>query len=136
MGLDNGIRVKNLPKEYYECFTDIDNSTPKNGEVEICYWRKCYNIRDIFLSTFKVIKNGKITNWEGDGTFKIESEDIPVIIRKFMDLLYPENWDEDKSIWTYDEIRDSLLTDIFNLKMLYVCMKKNPNIEAYFYDSY
>ena len=123
MGLDNGIRVKNLPREYYECFTDIDDSTPKNGEVEIC-------------STFKVIKNGKITNWEGDGTFKIESEDIPVIIRKFMDLLYPENWDEDKSIWTYDEIRDSLLVDIANLKMLYVCMRKNPNIEAYFYDSY
>ena len=94
------------------------------------------NIRDIFLSTFKVIKNGKITNWEGDGTFKIESEYIPVIIRKFMDLLYPENWDEDKSIWTYDEIRDSLLVDIANLKMLYVCMRKNPNIEAYFYDSY
>ena len=53
-----------------------------------------------------------------------------------MDLLYPENWDEDKSIWTYDEIKDSLLVDIANLKMLYVCMRKNPNIEAYFYDSY
>ena len=64
MGLDNGIRVKNLPKEYYECFTDIDDSTPKNGEVEICYWRKCYNIRDIFLSTFKVVKNGKIKSYK------------------------------------------------------------------------
>ena len=53
MGLDNGIIIKNLPKEDYKYFTNIiDKITTEKDEVEICYWRKCYNIRHIFLSTF------------------------------------------------------------------------------------
>lgn len=136
MGLDNGIIIKNLPKEDYKYFTNIIDKTTEEDEVEICYWRKCYNIRHIFLSTFKVIKNGKVTDWEGGGTFDIERDDIPHIIRRFIELLIPKNWNESESIWTYDEIVESIINDIVTLKMLYIYMEINPNIEVYFYDSY
>ena len=128
MGLDNGIIIKNLPVEDYIYFRDIDVYEEDN-EVEICYWRKCWNVRDAIL---------KILKTEVDNKYIIKPEDIPAIIRKLEDFLIPSNWEEGNSIWLYDEIVNDLINDIVNLSMLLLYMKLHPEseIEIYFYDSY
>ncbi len=113
MGLDNGIIIKN-----------------KNGieKEEICYWRKCWNIRRLI---FECIDPNKML-------FEYSlSLDNLVDIYYALKTLNKENWSENGgSIWEWEEIRKGLKRDIKTLNKLIKRMKKESDLEVIFYDSY
>lgn len=133
MGLDNGVVIHNytraqLPKSFRYPFEK--DYVP--NEVEICYWRKCWGIRNEFLNTcFSTRKNEEVY-------FKLgvkEVEELRNIITYF--LKHPKAWDKyGNSIWTHEEIESQLKNQRYNLKILVRWMKKNPDTEVIFYDSY
>ena len=51
MGLDNGI-VLNKPTSVIPFYVKVDSWASSQDSVEICYWRKCWGIRDEILSLF------------------------------------------------------------------------------------
>ena len=133
MGLDNGICIKNIPKEdipsFVKSYTDFDN------DIEICYWRKCWNIRNDIMNRFH--------GYDNEYTY-LEREDIPAIIKILESWLSESKWTEayedNDTIWEYDEYRkNDLIQQIINLKWLYEYLKDYPPAEKedfYFYDSY
>ena len=74
---------------------------------------------------------------EKDYEHFIDAEDIPALIRGILSLFDKDEWNKfNESIWTFEEIRESLITDICNLMLLKKYMETHPNIKVYFYDSY
>lgn len=130
MGLDNGITVKNLSAKdkmkYRIISVDEDD---KYMSDHICYWRKCWNIRDIITSILHMKRD--------EHKRKLDIEDIPAIIRGIYNIATnKEDWDNNSSIWEYSEMKDILLRDILNLDRLINYMKDNSNAIVEFYDSF
>lgn len=128
MGLDNGIRIKiNKIEGKLPWFVELEPSF--NGkEIEVCYWRKCWGIRDEIL---------KLCHFENQYYYELESEDIPAIIRVLGNFMDREYWNERAdSIWTYDEYLPQNTHNILNLLWLKDYMDEHPEVECYFYDSY
>lgn len=162
MGLDNGIRLfrykgKDPPKNKLKVLKDYLNNRcfVKEGKQkkkykknfkeiyigglkrflyghegnELCYWRKCWNIRYCFISN--------IQENVDDYYYLITIDNLPNIIKDLECLLNKNKWRKNGgSIWLYKEYADALFIDILNLKMLYKYMSENPDVYAYFYDSY
>ena len=129
MGLDNGI-VLNKPINVIPFYVKVDSWASSQDSVEICYWRKCWGIRNEILGLFP----GADSN---DSCLNLTPEDtraIRKIIRSFMNK---KKWEEEAdSIWTYDEIHPRLINHWIALWWLERYLRKNPNTEAYFYDSW
>ena len=127
MGLDNGIYIK-LHAE-----TDIRGLVPVDdfGEiVEICYWRKCWGIRNDILSILNIPAN---TN---DNNVEIHKEDIPRIITLLKWYIQnDENWWYSQSPWERRDLIKPTKQFIKNLKWTYNRMDKR-SFKVYFYDSY
>ena len=95
---------------------------------EICYWRKCWGIRDAIIKELKV---------NGNGEFKLNKDNISAIINILVYFFDEKIWDnEANSIWSFKEIRECLLKQISNLYNLLAYWNSHPNLEVYFYDSY
>ena len=131
MGLDNGIQIRRnkVAMSIYDkikCF-EQEWAKPYEYDFEICYWRKCYNIRSLIFNCIGSCNN--------DGEIPIQREDIPKII-EILKSLNSKNWeDEGSSIWTYEEQKPHIKQQIKNLKRVYRLMDKY-DLEVYFYDSY
>ena len=136
MGLDNGIIVKRT--EYTETIPELrqfdeDYNTWQKYPFEVCYWRKCYNIRSMI---FDKICGKCFNNVISDQLNKEDIDNIIVGLQSFNS----ENWHEDGgSIWDWDDpdypYSEKVQRDIENLKMLRPLMDKY-DLEVYFYDSY
>lgn len=114
MGLDNGIIVRN-------------KNTP--NEEEICYWRKCSNIRN---KIFEII--GKYSDEEYEYSLSLDNV---VDIYHMLKGLNKKNWfDGGNSIWDWEDIKKSIKGNIKALNKLIKRMKKEPDLEVIFYDSY
>ena len=143
MGLDNGIILRRLitDKSIKE---QIENKTlekvyvtPSDFCVEktddsLCYWRKCWNIRKAFLNVLD-----KPDNLGGlRGYYLIEPEEIPAIMRNIIKLCNKDEWEDDNPIWEFEEMQESLIIDLVNLKLLQKYLNENKDVIALFYDSY
>lgn len=138
MGLDNGIILvlanKKIPEDFPSCHEDYwwvgdEKDVAKNGKLDVAYWRKCWNIREAIISVLHVGNDG--------GEYPIEAEDLPAIRRALIKFLHYDYWEEHSdSIWEYDDIVDTLLQILINLKWLEIYLKRHPEDSAYFYDSY
>ena len=160
MGLDNGVRLfrykgKDPPKNKLKILNNYINNyagieKEKDGDTknfekiyigglkqflyghegnELCYWRKCWNIRYCFISN--------IQENVDDYYYLITIDNLPNIIKDLECLLNKNKWQKNGgSIWSYKEYADALFFDILNLKKLYKYMSENPDVYAYFYDSY
>lgn len=131
MGLDNGIMVRRNEASMgaYNKLACFEDSWDTNHEwdFEICYWRKCWNIRHLIFN----ILNESSDNYE----YHIYREDIPKII-DILKSLNDKNWtDNGSSIWTYQEQKPHIKQHIKNLKKIYKLMKEY-DLDVYFYDSY
>lgn len=148
MGLDNGITLK-----LRRPLTDNDFYNAENRELilthnwrkdpepnedgmyeyEICYWRKCWNIRERILDIL-----GGDRGDIGGGIYEdLKSNDIIAIADQLFILIYngAEKWDD--SIWEYEEVVARLGEDIARLGWLVRFIAKNPmQYEIEFYDSY
>jgi hypothetical protein len=121
MGLDNGIYITNSEG------VDSPYSMPIGDETELCYWRKCWGIRN------------EIMDYLQTSAYEIELNDEDVshiigILKKFKRRKY---WDANaRSIWEYDEIKRTLKQQIEKLQWLLKIWPRHPDIKCFFYDSY
>lgn len=129
MGLDNGIVVRNA-KNKYKGIKYFWEDIYTGNDIEVAYWRKCWGIRNQILTVLN-------ENLGGGGNYKLGLDELKYVIKLLKAFTKREYWDEyADSIWTFDEFKDQQKRIIRNLKKLYREMKKDPNIEVYFYDSY
>ncbi len=134
MGLDNGIKVKRTP--YTNTIPELQQFNSEwdkkhKHDFEVCYWRKCYNIRVMVMYCVTDFQDGLYT--------KLNIEDIDNII-KGLQSFNSDNWqDNGGSIWDWDDeewpYSEHIKRDIENLQTLRKLMDKY-DLEVYFYDSY
>lgn len=144
MGLDNGIILRVKGKIDGDCpllsikgIEENDWYTEENAKgfhiYDICYWRKCWNIRDILFSSCQ------------DAQDKEEGNDYELTIPELEDIrdqLYdmickgPDRWDD--SIWDFEDAMNFLPWDIVRISALINYLKNEGagRAEVYFYDSY
>lgn len=139
MGLDNGIQLITKQKidlddweivpDYVKIeFDDFFTKEYNDGYYyDICYWRKCWNIRHVILD---------IIEEDGDGRYEIDKpSQIQTIMNNLIMFLEDmETWDN--SIWSAEEIIPHLAQDIVNLSWLKKYKQENPTAKISFYDSY
>ena len=139
MGLDNGIVYKSLhifKLGVIKKFLPEDPIEFKHSEsrIDICYWRKCWNVRRDILQILN--RKPEICN-----TYTLSFSDI-TSIRKLMSsyLLRPSLWDEYSSFWSWAEMRRNIFNSYVALLWLERCVKKDIKMGrdfiVYFYDSY
>lgn len=129
MGLDNGVIVRGVKRKDLPRFMRYPYEEDYHEGVEVCYWRKCWGLRTNFLN--KISPSRDMESYE----YKLEEKEITIliqVIRRY--LTHPSEWED--SIWSYDEIKGQLYNQLWNLVLLRVWMRKHPDIEVYFYDSY
>lgn len=135
MGLDNGIQIKrntytNSIPELKQFELTYDNK--HQFDFEVCYWRKCYNIRNMIMN---VVESAR----DNDNSDILTTTDIEKIIHGLQSF-NSANWQENGgSIWDWDDeeypYSEKIQRDIENLKNLQTLMEKY-DLEVYFYDSY
>lgn len=134
MGLDNGIYVKSNSRAIARDILPIGIEYPfeedwRAGQVHICYWRKCWGLRDSIITYFHGRSNESIILDKSSHAI-----DLIKIITKFLDK---EVWEaEGDSIWEYSEIHNILIRDILNLAFIASFMSRNPDVYLEFYDSF
>ena len=132
MGLDNGIQIKRkqeLPDKVFKKF-DTDVTRKWEYDLEVAYWRKCWNIRSLIYYVLGA-------DQENDSVIPMDREDVLNVIRA-LKRVNGRNWYTigGDSIWSWSAYRASHRRNIANLKWLARFMKKHPDIVVYFYDSY
>lgn len=135
MGLDSGISVRRNAAfirhyDYFERY-DEDWCRKYNSDVDVCYWRKCWNIRN---DIFDVLDKAK----DCGESEPLMVEDIDAIIEVLAGYT-KDNWEYggwEGSIWTWAEIQPRLVEQCQSLSELIDLMEEDPEIEVYFYDSY
>ena len=138
MGLDNAIMLKvnilNRNIKVPKCFNHEE--WYGLGVYEVCYWRKCWGIRNKIITE---VFNEKTSSDKYE--FKVAHDDVLKIIKILKYYDNEKNWNDDNStIWHYkeDKIHKQIKYNLKNLKRLYMFLRKysNENIYCYFYDSY
>ena len=143
MGLDNGITMRSkipieVPCELVRVSESICSAYDKNYtfEYELCYWRKCWNIRH-------GIGMALGTNLGEDASKdRLDIGDVKNIWHVLNHLNNKRTWDSGDSIWTYKEMRDNLDCSLLTLEWVIYLMRnysqlfKDGCICVEFYDSY
>lgn len=131
MGLDNGImicRKDGLPN----CVLRLDNDEWRKEhslDIEVAYWRKCLGIRAIILGILGVSS-------EDDSMFEMNRREVRAVIRA-LKTINKKNWEEKvDTYWTWEEYKYNHYLNIRRLKQLARIMRRHPDLEVYFYDSY
>jgi hypothetical protein len=133
MGLDNGLILRNkenvikVPKWVYL----IDKRDNKTNEVEFCYWRRQYGIRGDIFDIICPSEELAEYNVTADNL-----REIKIALIKYLDKSYfKENILS--SFWnTWEEGLPWLLRAIIAICWAERYMRKHPEAECYFYDSY
>lgn len=130
MGLDNGIVIKankEIKAPFWIHLEYFDSM--QHNHAEICYWRKCWGIRNLIIDKL-------IDDKEDSGEYELSITDVNNIRRVLAYFNSAKKWERDSdSIWEWKEIRFTLLRQRVRLLWLTRYMKKN-NVKVYFYDSY
>ena len=134
MGLDNGIMLKIIDKEKFgpmpAWIKREEWEDQYNYDYDILYWRKCWNVRAVILSYLEASDD------EYEWTLSLmDLQDICKILKK---LYTKENWDESQSIWSWDEIKKTYITNLrYACRVLkWLHTKPEGSYQLYFYDSY
>ena len=131
MGLDNGIEIKRNDKSLsiYDKIQRFEREWDKKYQYdfEVCYWRKCWNVRHRIAMAIGGIYDNLYTPLKRDDIAKIINE-----LKSFNQY----NWDDDGgSIWEWVEQEEFIKQHIENLEYVYELMGEH-DIDVFFYDSY
>ena len=135
MGLDNGVEIRR--NEHTSSILELRRFEPeydKNHEYdfEICYWRKCWNVRNDILW---IIGERFGDQYE----YNLNKEDVDQIIKLFESYNADNLEDSGSCIWDWDDeeypYSEKIQQDTENLKILRRLMDKYE-LDVYFYDSY
>lgn len=141
MGLDNGIDVKGIQYEEFPEGIGIDEYFFDDGygeynEIEIAYWRKCWNIREDILD----ILTKDEPDMDDEFAYEVKLKHIPEIINALLKYCDPEYFEEraGETIWEYESIRYRNLDAVAALSWLYFYILDHPDkdVTMTFYDSY
>ena len=132
MGLDNGIEIKrraDLPAAAFAYF-DEEWCAKNNYDLEVAYWRKCWNVRSIIFDLLNIEDFN-------DSQTPMTVEDVDAVIAALRKI-NKKNWlDRGTTAWEWKEFKDIQRRNIRNLRRLcYVTQKKPEVFEVYFYDSW
>lgn len=132
MGLDNGIKIKrraDLPAAAFAYF-DEEWRAKHNCDLEVAYWRKCWNVRRIIIDVLDVREGN-------DSYTAMTVEDVDAVITALCKI-NKKNWlVYGSTIWEWKEFKNIQRRNIRNLRRLRYMMKKKPDVfEVYFYDSW
>lgn len=134
MGLDNGISVKRTEfTNALSWFKSLEDDWDREHryDFEVCYWRKCWNVRSIILDICE-------EDSPNDYRFELTLEHL-IQIRDALKRFNAKSWDDSYSgsIWTWKEHKPSNRRHISRLNKLIKLKKEYGDlIEVYFYDSY
>lgn len=134
MGLDNGIMVKNVtnPKAIDILAKWEDHFYEDEVRYEICYWRKCQNVRGVILDIC-------CENSPNDWKHELDISEVREI-KGYLESLDEQIWSSESlyggSIWTWEEYEPHNQKHIEALTDLIEAMQYDPDMRVYFYDSY
>ena len=130
MGLDNGITI---------CKENLNSSIILNEsfiplDYEVCYWRKCWGIRndiiDYLHNTYEI--------QEELYEYELTLADLQAIYDILLSWYNKKKWNESgRSIWDWKTMKEQLRYDCNRLA--YLIAKKEvygDDLPVYFYDSY
>ena len=108
-------------KEYYAKYS---------YDLEVAYWRKCWNVRNIIMGILKVRR-------DNNSYTIITIDDVDAIIAALCKI-NKKNWlNCGSTIWEWKEFKRIQRHNIRNLRRLRHMMRKEPDVfEVYFYDSW
>lgn len=140
MGLENGILIiaksikgEDFLQQFNEAYPDFSDRCWA-GQYELAYWRKCWNVKNKFYSTFE-----QLNEEEGGGNLKIKDLfRVKAIMKYFLD---ESHWDSNgSSIWTWEEQIRNIAQIIFLVSNLLEDIEyegiTDSDIEIEFYDSF
>lgn len=134
MGLDNGIVLRTkgeLSKEDVPEWVDIDTKFRPYSpySYDVCYWRKCWNIRSVIM--------GAITMKDNDYEKELTIDNLKSISKCLCEILEdPYGWDESYCIWEFKEMIPRIAQNIININWLINYLQSHSNAYCVFYDSY
>ena len=101
-----------------------------NYDLEVAYWRKCWNVRSIIMDVLNVRENN-------DSYTTMTIDDVDAVITALCKI-NKKNWlDRGSTIWDWKEFKGIQRRNIRNLHRLHHMMRKKPEVfEVYFYDSW
>ena len=134
MGLDNGVTLHTkapVPELKELGVAENRYESDFNFHYDICYWRKCWNIRREVRYVLEADHEYVEKCWLSVG-------EVKGIWWALNNLNDPNVWDDDTSIWTYEEIQDHLEHDLYKLEWLIHFMRTHDpdDYMVEFYDSY
>lgn len=139
MGLENGLVVRaksykgdKFLEDFASKYQNFEFDTYDSG-YELAYWRKCSNVRNVFMNAFEQIEDGN------GGILNIA--DLYTIKQIMISFLSKRKWNENGgSIWSWEQslsntakiiyLVTELIEDINNVGIT------DDDIEIEFYDSY
>ena len=98
-------------------------------DLDIAYWRKCWNVRDIILDLLQV-------PFDNDSQTPMSIDDVIAVIKALKRLNAKNYTDRGGCIWEWSDFRRINRRNIAALNRLARLMKKNDGLEVYFYDSW
>ena len=130
MGLDNGIVLKMNSVDAKKAGCPFLDCNYDDNEVDICYWRKCYGLRDLIFEELKLD--------DSNSYYSLTRDNIDTLVDLLIFLVESEeSWiNNAESIWEYDEYLPNMCRCILKLTWLKEYWETHPDIKVYFYDSY
>ena len=132
MGLDNGIEIRrrpDLPTAVLRIFDDKEWRIRHNCDIEVAYWRKCWNVRDAIFSVLDIKK-------QNDSVTPMTAEDVEQVIVRLKQFTRDNYNCCGGAVWDWIDFKKINKRNISRLKKLLRLMKKYNNIEVVFYDSW
>lgn len=138
MGLDNGIYIRSkkrlrLPdfcgdKMIYEREADSDEVAEIAYDHYVLYWRKWWSFRNDVMEQCGFA--------DGDYEFALDLPTLQTIADIHHYYNNEEVWNEAKSIWTWEEVKERFLEQEKVFQWLLRFKHLHPEAEIFFYDSY
>lgn len=112
MGLDNGILVRGVTRKELPRLLCYPFEKDYHSDVEVCYWRKHWGLRQRFL------RAAFLNTYDKDEyEYKLNVEKVNILFHIILDyLLHPSNWDN--GYWEYRYIKYNLRRQAWNLFLL------------------
>lgn len=100
-------------------------------DYDILYWRKCWNVRAEILSYLP-------STHDDGGEFDMTLDQLQDILGILKNLYTKANWDEGRSIWSWNEIKKTYPANLKYARSVLKWLKTKPeeSYRLYFYDSY
>ena len=135
VGLDNYISLKSKRRLKIPDFIDVrfdEEETDEDGnpyfEYYVLYWRKWWSFRNDVMNEFGFT--------DGDYSFPLTAEQIEKIQDIYNYYNSKETWQEDDSIWNWEEVQNQFPEQNKVFEWLKSLKELHPNVEVLFYDSY